>query len=80
MWMVHAAKAHIPYEKAPPSRVGLRVGLHIKEVFLLNFLVVMHVPVPPALVHPLPVLGRLSLVLRRTASQQQQQKYSFHNR
>lgn len=44
--------------------------LHIKEILLLNFLVVMKMLVPTALVDPLAVLSRLSETLRGAASQQ----------
>ena len=55
--------------KKPRWWAGLFV-LHVKEVLLLNFLVVMKMPVPTALVDPLAVLSRLSETLRGAASQQ----------
>lgn len=48
--------------------VGLSFELHIKEILLLNFLVMMKMPVPTALVDSLTVLSRLSEVLRSATS------------
>jgi hypothetical protein len=64
-------------EKAPLGQVGLLV-LHVEEVMLLRFVIVVQIVVACALVYPLPVMGSLSNVPRSAASQQEQKKYGFH--
>lgn len=54
--------------KRPHRWAGLALRLHIKEILLLNLLVVMQMPVPAALVDPLVMLRRLDSVLRSAAS------------
>jgi hypothetical protein len=45
---------------------------------LLRFVIVVEIVVACALVYPLLVMGSLSYVPRSAASQQEQEKYSFH--
>jgi hypothetical protein len=57
------------HKEAPPSRRGFWEELHVKEITLIDFLVVMKIPVPTALVDPLMVLSRLSQLLHSATSQ-----------
>lgn len=68
-----------PIRKSPAGWGGTLLALYVKEISLLNFLVVLTIVVPAALVDPLAVPSRVGQVLRSAASQQQQQAYSFHN-
>jgi hypothetical protein len=52
--------------------------LHVEEVMLLRFVIVVEIVVACALVYPLLVMGNLSYVPRSAASQQEQEKYGFH--
>jgi hypothetical protein len=66
-WMAGAAKSPAGWGRA-------LIVLYVKEITLLNFLVVINMVVPTALIDPLAMFSGLSQALRSAASQQQQQE------
>jgi hypothetical protein len=60
----------VVHKKAPPGGAELSAMLHVKEITLMNFLVVVKITIPTVLVDPLVVLSRLGQMLRSATSQE----------